>query len=85
MTLVLQDLKAELTPLDMLMKLCAPCPFYFETVVKDGRVVKPECRIRQQHLCIQAAAVYLAIQNADRVSTEPPSPIAVPNRRSIQT
>lgn len=53
-----------LTPLEMLVKLCAPCPYYTESKLFDGKV-KPECKIHLRWVCLQAADVFLTLQYFD--------------------
>ncbi len=83
MAMVLRDPKTGLTPLEMLTELCAPCPFYYKSDVLDRRASKPECRIGKQHLCMQAAVIYLAKEHDNEALAKSPSAITVPARRGL--
>jgi hypothetical protein len=62
---LIRELGSTLTPLDMLRELCKD-PFFFESSVNGGRVLRPDCHINRQHLCFQASVIYIATHQMNR-------------------
>jgi len=63
--ILIRELSGTLTPLDMLRELCKGCPFFFQSAVNGGQVLRPDCRINRQHLCFQAAVIYIATRQTN--------------------
>lgn len=51
-----------LTPLEMLVEICRPCPFFQETTI-PGKGKRPDCKIGKQIACLSAATIYLSDQD----------------------